>query len=219
MINTYHQWEPSLGRANPFGLFLPETAVDETINGKYLLWVDLEATSLNTDTATCLEIGAVLTSLDAKTIYGRGFTSVRQAPEAYEQIDEWVSTNIPKAIDDSMCASASVAKVDQWLNMWLDVIIRANSMTAPTFHLAGNSVWYDRAIIRHQFPKLHERLHYRQLDVSSIQIFMDAAHPTNPDTRLNMEKKKSHRAVKDIDESITQYARFLDFSQNPSKML
>lgn len=228
MINVYHQFEPDQSNSgdrpsvNPFGLFLPQTEADQahqSANGRYLLWIDLEATSLNTDTAACLEVAAKLTSLDTTVLYGQGFSAVRQEPEVYEQADDWVKNNIPEVLAYSRHASSDAVMIDRFLCRWLDVVAQAYSMTEPIIHLAGNSVWYDRAIIRRQFPKLNARLHYRQLDVSSIQIFMDAAFPKNPDPRRNMKKMKKHRALADINESIEQYARFLDFSQNPSKML
>ncbi|KAL6452488.1 REX2 Oligoribonuclease [Candida maltosa Xu316] len=68
--------------------------------------------------------------------------------------------------------------------------------------LAGNSVHMDRFFMMKEFPEVHEHLHYRNVDVSSI---MEFGYRHNPSLmKLCPKKKGAHTARSDILESIEQ---------------
>src|SRR5699024_1241513 len=68
--------------------------------------------------------------------------------------------------------------------------------------LAGNSIATDRAFLREYMPRLDEALHYRMIDVCTIQEHARRLHPrayfNQPDKGL------AHRALADIVESIRE---------------
>ncbi len=73
--------------------------------------------------------------------------------------------------------------------------------------LAGNSIWNDRLFIRHWWPELDVKLHYRMLDVSSFKIVMQGKFGEV------FEKKEVHRAFDDIQASIAELQGYLEWFQ------
>lgn len=73
--------------------------------------------------------------------------------------------------------------------------------------LAGNSIWNDRLFIRHWWPELDVKLHYRMLDVSSFKIVMQGKFGEI------FEKKEVHRAFDDIQASIAELQGYLEWFQ------
>lgn len=69
--------------------------------------------------------------------------------------------------------------------------------------LAGNSIHNDRNFIRHWWPALDLKLHYRMLDVSSFKILMQGKYGEK------FEKKEVHRAFDDIQASIAELQHYL----------
>ena len=61
----------------------------------------------------------------------------------------------------------------------------------------GSSMHFDRAFIKAHMPVLDNFCHYRQLDVSSIAIFLDLLYPK----REQFKKKMAHTALADINET------------------
>lgn len=74
--------------------------------------------------------------------------------------------------------------------------------------LAGNSIYNDRKFIKHWWPALDLKLHYRMLDVSAWKVFMQGRHS------LNFEKREVHRAFDDIQASIAELQYYLNWFKN-----
>jgi len=71
--------------------------------------------------------------------------------------------------------------------------------------LAGNSIYNDRMFIKHWWPTLDLKLHYRMLDVSAWKVFMQGKHG------VVFEKESPHRAFEDIQASIAELQHYLDW--------
>ena len=69
--------------------------------------------------------------------------------------------------------------------------------------LAGNSIHMDRQFIRHWWPNVEKRLHYRMLDVSAWKVVMIGKYG------IEYEKLEKHRALDDIRESIDELEFYL----------
>ena len=67
--------------------------------------------------------------------------------------------------------------------------------------MCGNSVGQDRRIIDRVMPKLENFFHYRNIDVSSLKELTKRWHP---EIEKKILKKKTHRALDDILESINE---------------
>ena len=66
--------------------------------------------------------------------------------------------------------------------------------------LCGNSIWQDRRFLITYMPDLEAFFHYRNVDVSTIKELVKRWYPSLP----VFEKKKDHRALSDIIESIQE---------------
>ena len=72
--------------------------------------------------------------------------------------------------------------------------------------LAGNTIGTDRAFIQKELPAVHQHLHYRNVDVSSIK---ELAKHWFPKTYFQSpDKNGGHRALADIIESIRELAYY-----------
>ncbi|MEA3357412.1 MAG: oligoribonuclease, partial [Patescibacteria group bacterium] len=83
---------------------------------------------------------------------------------------------------------------DQTLNFIKQYV---ESKSSP---LCGNSIYMDRTFISKYFPEFEDYLHYRLIDVSTIKELYKRWFPQRP----GFKKKKEHRALDDIKESIAE---------------
>lgn len=71
--------------------------------------------------------------------------------------------------------------------------------------LGGNSIHNDRNFIKHWWPQLDLKLHYRMLDVSALKVFMQGKYG------VEFEKREVHRAFDDIQASIAELQYYLEW--------
>lgn len=73
--------------------------------------------------------------------------------------------------------------------------------------LAGSTIAFDRMFLRAHMPKLHEKFHYRSVDVSSLTELAQRWAPEVYEARPKNPAGAPHRALADVRESI-EYLRF-----------
>ena len=168
---------------------------------KRILWLDLEMSGLDVEACRILEVAAIVTDLQFNEL-ATYESIVFQEPAVLDAMDEWctrqhgssgLTAAVPNGKPESDVETALLGLVDQF---W-------NSKERPV--LAGNSIATDRDFVRRWMPRLHERLHYRLLDVSSFKVILKAKHG------VTFDKKGSHRALGDIQESIAELRYYLSF--------
>jgi oligoribonuclease len=71
--------------------------------------------------------------------------------------------------------------------------------------LCGNSIAQDRAFINKYFSNFASKLHYRMLDVTAWKIVF------NQKFEIKYEKKNSHRAIDDLNESLEELRLYLKY--------
>jgi oligoribonuclease len=71
--------------------------------------------------------------------------------------------------------------------------------------LAGNSIHQDRRFIRHHWPELEAKLHYRMLDVSAFKLWMQGSRGISFNKPDN-----NHRALEDIRGSVAELKYYLE---------
>ncbi|SNR79799.1 oligoribonuclease [Haloechinothrix alba] len=93
--------------------------------------------------------------------------------------------------------------------------VRSYVPEAGTTPLAGNSVATDRGFIARDMPELDAHLHYRIVDVSSVKELVRRWYPRV--YYAKPEKGLAHRALADIQESISElaYYRRTAFAEQP----
>lgn len=165
----------------------------------YLIWMDLEMTGLDPDKERIIEIATIITDGRLNIIAKGPQHVIHQSDELLDAMDEWNTTHhgasgltdrVKKSrIDESTAEEETLSFIGRYCEP------RANP-------LAGNSVHQDRRFLSRYMPRLHDYLHYRNVDVSTIK---ELGRRWNPEVVQRAPRKSgSHRALEDIEESIAE---------------
>ena len=179
----------------------------------HLIWIDCEMTGLDVGTDALVEIAVLVTDSDL-TIIGDGVDLVIHATQPQlDAMNDFVrqmhtSSGLITEIPSGISLAAAEEKIVEYLN--------AAGCEAGKSPLAGNSVYVDRNFIARDMPLLHNYLHYRTIDVSSIK---ELARRWYPKTYFAAPAKTgNHRALGDIRDSIAELAYYRQtlFTQMPN---
>lgn len=168
-----------------------------------LVWMDLEMTGLDPDRDRILEIAVILSDGSLERTEEGPDLVIAQPAEILGAMDAWntehhgASGLIARVRASALDEAAAEARVLEFLQA------RVEPQVAP---LAGNSVHQDRAFLRRWMPRLHDFMHYRNVDVSTLKELalrwapgvLEAAPP----------KEGQHRALGDIRESIRELMHY-----------
>lgn len=181
-----------------------------------LVWCDLETGGLNgrlpnqelgMDYYPILEIAIILTDENLDEIGEPLCIAIHQPEEEINKCSEWaIDTHSKSGLLERV--RLSNINLTQAQSIILDHLewqgVSAYDRKAKTGGiLCGSSIMFDRSYLMTQMPELHEYLHYRQLDVSALNLAM---RMFNPDLAVKATefKQYSHEALADIRESIEE---------------
>jgi oligoribonuclease len=166
---------------------------------KKLLWIDLEMTGLDPVKDRILEVAIIITDFEFNEL------------ETYEAVisqDDQILRNMSTWAKKNHKANGLLERVKSSERDEKTVIKEINKLVEKHFSLpavlAGNSIHQDRRFIRHWWPQIDKKLHYRMLDVTSFKLFMQGKYG------LEFKKPDEHRALEDIRGSIEELKYYLD---------
>ena len=165
-----------------------------------LVWIDLEMTGLDADRDHVLEIATIITDDELNPV-GDGLQLViHQPPEVLGLMGDVVSKMHHESglTDEVRLSTLSLEEAQQ---QTLD-FIRRHVPEAGTVPLCGNSIGMDRRFLNRWLPEIEHYLDYHVVDVSSIKELAVRWYPALASRRPR--KKKGHRALDDILESIEE---------------
>ncbi len=169
----------------------------------HLIWIDCEMTGLDLATDALVEIAVLVTDSELNVI-GEGVDVVIHATQGQlDAMNDFVknmhtASGLITEIPSGISVSAAEEKILEYL--------QASGTEPGKSPLAGNSVSVDRNFIARDMPKLHEYLHYRTIDVSSIKELARRWHPKT--YFASPAKTGNHRALGDIQDSIAELAYY-----------
>src|SRR5271163_1495149 len=174
-------------------------------NGRFV-WIDLEMTGLFPETDQIIEIASIITDGDLNVLEYGPHIVIHQPESVLDTMIEKVrQMHEPTGLINEV--RQSTVTVEEAERETLEAIQR--HCERHTAILAGNSVWQDAAFMRKYMPRLMKYLHYRIVDVSSVKELVHRWYPKDP--HLSFEKKNTHRALQDIEESIGELKHYREY--------
>ncbi|HEX8411772.1 MAG TPA: oligoribonuclease [Thermoanaerobaculia bacterium] len=169
---------------------------------KYLVWVDCEMTGLDPAKDTLLEIATIITNYDLEIIDRGPVFAIKTSEARLEGMDGWNRRTHKKSglLDRVRGEGVTVAEAEKQTLAFVKKYCYAR--TAP---LCGNSIGQDKRFLAKYMPQLHDFLHYKVVDVSSIKVLINEWYGGK---YKSPEKQELHRALADIEESIGELAYY-----------
>ena len=169
-----------------------------------LVWIDLEMTGLDPDRCHILEIATVVTNSDLDLV-AEGPSLVIQASDAeLETLSDWSREHFSASGLLDRCRASTVTLADAEAQTLAFIRGLSKPRTSP---LCGNSVHTDRQFLYRHMRTLHDYLHYRNVDVSSMKEVLRRWYPG---AYAPPPKAGKHEALADIHESVEELRYYRD---------
>ena len=170
-----------------------------TENGQKLVWIDCEMTGLDPGIDELVEIAVVITDYSLTPLDEGVDAVISPSKKALDNMGDFVrNMHETSGLLEELPNGVSLEQAEATV---LDYFARHN-LTEGSSALAGNTVGTDRMFLWKYLPGVHDFLHYRNVDVSTIK---ELARHWYPKVFFNQpEKNGGHRARADIFESIKE---------------
>jgi oligoribonuclease len=165
---------------------------------KHLVWVDCEMTGLDPEKNVLIEIATIITDYDLEIVARGPVFAIRQPQAKLDLMDAWnrrthkKSGLLDRIREEGVSLKEAEAETLKFVKRY------CYARTAP---LCGNSIGQDKRFLIRYMPTLHDFLHYKVVDVSSIKLLVSEWYGGR---YKSPEKKELHRALDDIEESIAE---------------
>jgi oligoribonuclease len=169
---------------------------------KNLIWIDLEMTGLDTQSDNIIEIATIVTNQDLEIIAEGPEIVINQPKNIMDEMDEWNTKHHGKSglTDKVLLSKITIQDAELETLNFLKKFVKAG--ISP---MCGNSICQDRRFLARQMPELEKFFHYRNLDVSSLNILSNI---WRPDIAKSIKKSSKHRALEDIKDSINELMHY-----------
>ncbi|HWW62185.1 MAG TPA: oligoribonuclease, partial [Thermoanaerobaculia bacterium] len=124
--------------------------------------------------------------------------AIRQSETRLESMDAWNRRTHKKSGLLTRVREEGVSVAEAEKQTLAFVKRHCYARTAP---LCGNSIGQDKRFLAKYMPKLHDFLHYKVVDVSSIKVLAKEWYGGKYESP---PKQELHRALADIEESIAE---------------
>ncbi|XP_056140968.1 small fragment nuclease [Lampris incognitus] len=170
-----------------------------SVMSQRMVWVDLEMTGLDIEKDQIIEMACIITDSELNILAEGPNLIINQSDELLDGMSDWCKehhgkSGLTQAVRDSRIS------LQQAEYEFLSFI---RQHTPPgQCPLAGNTVHADKKFLDKYMPQFMYHLHYRIIDVSTIKELCRRWFPQ--EYKLAPQKKASHRALDDIQESIRE---------------
>jgi oligoribonuclease len=160
--------------------------------------MDLEMTGLDPDRCAILEIATLVTDQDLEVVAEGPDLVIRAGEAELATLSDWSREHFGKSglLDRARASTVTTAEAEERTLAFLREHCRAGG--SP---LCGNSVHMDRHFLWRRMRRLHDFLHYRNLDVSTVKELLRRWYPGR---FAPPAKTESHRALEDVRESVAE---------------
>lgn len=180
-------------------------AKKEAIINRFV-WIDCEMTGLDITKDVLIEIATIITDTDMNLIEEGPDLVIHQPEQALSDMipivqDLHASSGL---IDEVRKSTITVAEAEEQTLSFIQKHCQQSQAV-----LAGNSVWQDRNFLCKYMPRITDFLNYRIVDVSSVKLLVRQWYPN--DSNIRFKKAETHRALTDIQESISELKHYKKF--------
>ena len=171
---------------------------------KNLVWIDLEMTGLDPDNCFIIEIATVITNSELELLAEGPSLVVHNTEAQLASLSDWSldhftrSGLLDRVRESTIDVKEAEARTLEFVGKW------SEPRRSP---LCGNSVHADRQFLYRHMRTLHDHLHYRNVDVSSLKEMLRRWYPKayNPPAKAG-----KHEALADIHESVEELRYYRD---------
>ena len=151
-----------------------------------------------------LEIATIITDYDLQIVAHGPVFAIRQSEAKLAMMDAWNRRTHKHSglLERVRAEGVSVAEAERETLKFIRKY--CYKRTAP---LCGNSIGQDKRFLAKYMPELHEFLHYKVVDVSSIKVLVSEWYGGRYKSPPKLEL---HRALADIEESIAELRYYRD---------
>ena len=158
---------------------------------------------LDTEVCRILEVAAIVTDMEYNELETY-HQIVHQPQPVLDAMDAWCTEHHGKSgLTEAVKSGREEALVEAELREFIDRHWNSSQQAV----LCGNTISTDRRFIHKYWPSVEERLHYRMLDVSSWKVIFQHRYG------VHVHKKKGHRALDDVRESMEELKRYTSMIQ------
>ena len=194
------------------------------MNDERIVWTDLETFGLVPNHDPIIEIGFLITDLHLNRI-GSKHVLVWE-DDLYNYCYDQLVENAASPNEAVAQPASYVYQMHRHSNLWIEAkqngigVVQAETELHEWFDemdingqdpLAGSSVAFDRGMLLAQMERLALRLHYRNIDVSSVK---ELCRRYNPEVYAKLEtsvfNRKAHRSMSDLDDTISEFRFYRD---------
>lgn len=161
-----------------------------------LLWLDIETTGMDLFKDRILEMAFIVTDKNLNILWEKEFV-IHQNDEILEKMGEWCQQHHSES---GLIERVKNSKLNEQVVEAEMLQIAEEYFEKETSPLCGNTVHFDRYFLKKYLKEFEAFLHYRNIDVSSIKELYKRWH----EGEERFQKKKAHRAMDDIKESINE---------------
>ena len=163
-----------------------------------LVWIDLEMTGLDPELEVIIEIASLVTDHDLNILAEGPCLAIHQSDEILNRMDAWNQKhhNASGLVERVRKSKITHEEASRQTLEFIQQYCPEN--TSP---LCGNSIAQDRKFLEKYMKKLHNYLHYRSVDVTSIKELVRRWYPDGPKLP---KKSESHMALIDVRESLNE---------------
>ncbi|WP_048308293.1 oligoribonuclease [Halomonas sp. PR-M31] len=167
-----------------------------------LVWIDLEMTGLDPNKERIIEVATLITDNDLKLIAEGPVIAVKQPDSLLEAMDSW---NTKTHGESGLVKRVKASEIDTAAAEQKTLAFLKAYVVPGSSPVCGNSVHQDRRFLEREMPELLDFFHYRNLDVSTVK---ELAKRWNPQALKGFEKRNTHKALDDIQESVDELAHY-----------
>jgi oligoribonuclease len=166
---------------------------------EYMVWIDCEMTGLSLDVDELVEVAVIITDSELNAVHEGFDIVINPSQAALENMGEFVTNmHTSSGLIEEIPSGVSLKEAETQVLAYINEHI-PEGQKPP---MCGNSIGTDRAFIVRYMPDVDARLHYRNIDVSSLK---ELARRWYPRVYFNSPSKDGgHRALADIQESIRE---------------